>query len=112
MTKGERSFEEMLAYRIALLKIDSAFEACSQFGNANKQAFYEEIKNRLSQHNANGHAEAGAAIPPSRFSDRCFELADMAPTDEIRRFLLSVVDFCYTNPDIEDDVRVLRKRAG
>ena len=44
----ERSFEEMLAYRIALLKIDSAFEACSKFGNANKLAFYEEIKNRLS----------------------------------------------------------------
>jgi hypothetical protein len=104
----ERSFEEMLAYRIALLKIDSAFEACSQFGNDNKQAFYEEIKNRLSQHNAN----APAAIPSSRFSDRCFELADMAPTDEIRRFLVSVVDFCYANPDIEDDVTVLRKRAG
>jgi hypothetical protein len=108
----ESSFEEMLAYRIALLKIDSAFEACSQFGNANKQAFYEEIKNRLSQHNANDHAEASAATPPSRFSDRCFELADTAPTDEIRRFLLSVVDFCYANPDIEDDVTVLRKRAG
>ena len=109
---NERSFEEMLAYRIALLKIDSAFEACSRFGNANKQAFYEEIENRLSQHNANDLAEAGAAIPPARFSDRCFELADMAPTDEIRRFLLSVVDFCYANPDVEDDVRVLRKRAG
>ena len=109
---NERSFEEMLAYRIALLKIDSAFEACSQFGNDNKQAFYEEIKNRLSQHNANGHAEGPAAVPPSRFSDRCFELADMAPTDEIRRFLLSVVDFCYANPDIEDDVTALRRRAG
>jgi hypothetical protein len=108
----ERSFQEMLEYRLAILKIESAFEACSQFGNANKQAFYEEIKNRLSQHNANGQGEARAAIPPSRFSDRCFELADMAPTDEIRRFLLSVVDFCYANPDIEDDVTVLRKRAG
>ena len=108
---NERSFEEMLAYRIALLKIDSAFEACSRFGNANKQAFYEEIENRLSQHNANDLAEAGAALSPAQFSDRCFELADMAPTDEIRRFLLSVVDFCYANPDIEDDVRVLRKRA-
>ena len=104
----ESAFEEMLAYRIALLKIDSAFEACSQFGDANKKSFYEEIKNRLSQHNAN----APAAIPSSRFSDRCFELADMAPTDEIRRFLVSVVDFCYANPDIEDDVTVLRKRAG
>jgi hypothetical protein len=104
VTKGERSFEEMLAYRIALLKIDSAFEACSQFGNTNKQAFYEEIKNRLSQRNANGLAEVRATVdkPPSRFSDRCFELADMAPTDEIRRFLLSVVEFCDANPDIED----------
>jgi hypothetical protein len=110
MTNGERSFEEMLAYRIALLKIDSAFQACSQFGEANKKAFYEVIKNRLSHHGANG-AEARVA-PPSRFSNRCFELADMAPTDEIRRFLLSVVDFCYANPDIEDDVTVLRKRAG
>jgi hypothetical protein len=104
----ERSFQEMLEYRLAILKIESAFEACNQFGNANKQAFYEQIKNRLSQHNAN----APAAIPSSRFSDRCFELADMAPTDEIRRFLLSVVDFCYSNPDIENDVTVLRKRAG
>ena len=104
MTKGERSFEEMLAYRIALLKIDSAFEACSRFGATNKKAFNEEIKNRLSQHNANGLAEvcATADKPPSRFSDRCFELADMAPTDEIRRFLLSVVEFCDANPDIED----------
>jgi hypothetical protein len=104
----------MLAYRIALLKIDSAFEACSHFGNANKQAFYDEVKNRLSPHNANEGAEARAATdkPTSLFSDRCFELADMAPTDEIRRFLLSVVDFCYANPDIENDVTVLRKRAG
>jgi hypothetical protein len=92
------SFEEMLAYRIALLKIDSAFEACTQFGNANKQAFCDEVKSRLSQHNANGGA---ANKPPSRFSDRCFELADMAPTDDIRRFLLSVVEFCDANPDIE-----------
>jgi len=70
----ECSFQEMLDYRLAILKIESAFEACSQFGNANKQAFYEQIKNRLSQHNAN----PPAAIPSSRFSDRCFELADMA----------------------------------
>ena len=110
---NERSFEEMLAYRIALLKIDSAFEACSRFGNANKQAFYEEIENRLSQHNASGHVEALPTVErPSRFSDRCFELADMAPTDEIRRFLLSVVEFCDANPDIEDAVGGLRKRLA
>jgi hypothetical protein len=110
----ERLFQEMLEYRLAILKIESAFEACTQFGKANKKAFYEEIRDRLSQHGANGRAEALAAADDAqpRFSDRCFELADMAPTDEIRRFLLSVVDFCYANPDIEDDVTVLRKRAG
>ena len=109
----ERSFQEMLEYRIALLKIDSAFQACSQFGVENKQAFYEEVQNRLSQHNASGHAEALATVErPSRFSDRCFELADMAPTDEIRRFLLSVVEFCDANPDIEDTVTGLRKRLA
>jgi hypothetical protein len=109
-----RSFEEMLNYRIALLKIDSAFEACSQFGNANKQAFYAEVKNRLSQHNANDDAEARAATdkPPSLFRDRCFELAEMAPTDEIRRFLLSVVEFCDANPDIEDTGAELHKRLA
>jgi len=115
MANGERSFEEMLAYRIALLKIDSAFEACSQFGNANKEAFYEEIRNRLSQQRtADGHVETHAATdkPPSRFSDRCFELADMAPTDEIRRFLLSVVEFCDANPDIEATVTRLHKRLA
>jgi len=114
VTDGERSFEEMLAYRIALLKIDSAFEACSQFGNASKQAFYEEIKIRLSQHDAHGHSKPLAATdkPPSLFSDRCFELAEMAPTDEIRRFLLSVVEFCDANPDIEDTGAELHKRLA
>jgi hypothetical protein len=111
-----RSFEEMLNYRIALLKIDSAFEACSQFGNANKEAFYQEVKNRLSQHNANDDddAEARAAPdkPPSLFSDRCFELAEMAPTIEIRRFLLSVVEFCDANPDIADTGAGLHKRLA
>jgi hypothetical protein len=57
-----RSFEEMLNYRIALLKIDSAFEACNQFGDANKQAFYEEIRSRLSQDNAN---DDEYALPPT-----------------------------------------------
>jgi hypothetical protein len=103
----ERSFQEMLEYRLAILKIESAFETCNQFGKANKKASYEEIRHQLSQHSLNGHADA-----QPRFSDRCFELADMAPTDEIRRFLLSVVDFCYANLDIEDNVTVLRKRAG
>jgi hypothetical protein len=109
----ERSFQEMLEYRIALLKIESAFEACSQFGDANKKSFYEEVQNRLCQHIPIGRAEALATVErQSRFSDRCFELADMAPTDEIRRFLLSVVEFCDANPDIEDRVTVLRKRLG
>jgi len=110
----ERSFEEMLNYRIALLKIDSAFEACSQFGKANKQSFYEEVGNRLSQHNVNGLVETlvVADSPPSRFSDRCFELAEMAPTDEIRRFLLSVVEFCDANPDVEDTGAGLHKRLA
>jgi hypothetical protein len=91
----ERFFQEMLEYRLAILKIESAFEACTRFGKANKKAFYEEIRDRLSPHGANGRAEALAAADDAqpRFSDRC-ELADMAPTDEIRRFLLSVVDFC------------------
>jgi hypothetical protein len=104
MTNGERSFEEMLAYRIALLKIDSAFGACSQFGYPNRQAFYAEVKNRLSLRNANGDADAHATTdkPPSRFSDRCFELAEMAPTNEIRHHLLSVVEFCDANPAIDD----------
>lgn len=107
----ERSFQEMLEYRIALLKIESAFEACSQFGNANKRSFYEEVQNRLSQHIG---PEKGAAAdkPPSRFSDRCFELAEMAPTEEIQHFLLSVVKFCDANPDIEDIDTGLRRRAG
>ncbi len=111
MTEGGRSFEEMLAYRIALLKIDSAFEACRQFGKANKKSFFEEIRNRLSQQNADGHAEALVAADraPSLFSDRCFELADMAPTDEIRRFLLSVVEFCDANPHIENTGAGLHK---
>jgi hypothetical protein len=109
-----RSFEEMLNYRIALLKIDSAFEACSQFGEANKHAFYEEIRNRLSRHNVNGHAETLVATdrPPSLFSDRCFELAEMAPTNEIRRFLLSVVEFCDANPDTQDAGAGLHKRQA
>ena len=109
----ERSFQEMLEYRIALLKIESAFEACSRFGGENKQSFYEEVRNRLSQHGVGGHAEAPATVEmSSRFSDRCFELADMAPTDEIRRFLLSVVEFCDANPEIEDTVTGLRKRLA
>jgi|HubBroStandDraft_6_1064221.scaffolds.fasta_scaffold115738_2 hypothetical protein len=109
----ERSFQEMLEYRIALLKIDSAFEACRQFGGESKQSFCKEVQNRLSQHNASGHVEALPTVErPSRFSDRCFELADMAPTDEIRRFLLSVVEFCDANPDIEDAVGGLRKRLA
>jgi hypothetical protein len=114
MTNGERSFEEMLGYRIALLKIESAFDACSQFGEANKKSFYEEVRSRLSQNNPNGLAETHAATdkPPSRFSDRCFELADMAPTNEIRRFLLSVVEFCDANPDIEDLDAGLHQRVG
>ena len=108
----ERSFQEMLEYRIALLKIDSAFEACRQFGGESKQSFYKEVQNRLSQHNAS-HAEALPTVErPSRFSDRCFELADMAPTDEIRRFLLSVVEFCDANPDIEDKGAGLHKRLA
>ena len=110
---NQPSFQEMLEYRIALLKIESAFEACSQFGRANKQSFYEEVQNRLSQHVASSHAKTLATVErPSRFSDRCFELADMAPTDEIRRFLLSVVEFCDANPDIEDTVTGLRKRLA
>jgi hypothetical protein len=110
MTDNERSFEEMLARRIALLKIDSAFEACSQFGFANRQVFYAEVKNRLSLHNANGDADARAATDKliSRLSDRCLALADMVPTDEIRHYLLSVVDFC----DIEDGVTESHRRAG
>ena len=108
----ERSFQEMLEYRIALLKIDSAFEACRQFGGESKQSFYKEVQNRLPQHNASGHVEGPTLERPSRFSDRCFELADMAPTDEIRRFLLSVVEFCDANPDIEDAVGGLRKRLA
>ncbi len=36
----------------------------------------------------------------------------MAPTDEIRRFPLSVVEFCDANPDIEDTVMGLRKRLA
>jgi hypothetical protein len=53
----ERSFQEMLEYRLAILKIESAFEACTQFGKANKKAFYKEIRHRLSQHSANGRAK-------------------------------------------------------
>jgi hypothetical protein len=108
---NERSFQEMLEYRIALLKIESAFEACSQFGGANKQSFYEEVQKRLSQHIASGDDNT-IDDRPLRFSDRCFELAEMAPTDEIRRFLLSVVEFCDANPDIGDTVMELRKRLA
>ena len=36
----------------------------------------------------------------------------MAPTDEIRRVLLGVVEFCDANPDIEDAVGGLRKRLA
>jgi len=36
----------------------------------------------------------------------------MAPTDEIRRFLLSVVEFCDANPDIEDTGAELNKRLA
>jgi hypothetical protein len=110
---NERSFQEMLEYRIALLKLESAFEACSRFGEKNKQSFYEEARNRLSQHNSSGNAEAFSTVEKSsRFSDRCLELADRAPTDEIRRFLLSIVEFCDANPDIEDTVTGLRKRSA
>src|SRR5580704_5327622 len=109
----DRSFQEMLEYRIALLKLESAFEACSRFGEKNKQSFYEEVRNRLAQHNSSDHANAFAtAERSSRFNDRCLALADMAPTAEIQRFLLSIVEFCDANPDIDDTVAGLRKRSA
>jgi hypothetical protein len=75
----ERSFQEMLEYRLAILKIESAFEACSQFGNANKQAFYGEIKNgylnTMQMH-----------LPPSRHLDSAIAVLNYQTWPRLTKF--------------------------
>jgi hypothetical protein len=105
MADGGRSFKEKLEYQIALRKIESAFEACSKFGEADKQSLYEEIGNQLFQHVPRGPSEVPASVDEAqpRFSDRCLELADVAPSDDIREVLIRIADWCEVELEpIED----------
>jgi hypothetical protein len=111
MTDDERSFKERLEVRIALRKIDSAFDACNKLAEVDKQSLYGEIGNRLLQHIARGptathdptEIPAPAAVTPPRFRDCCLELAGVAPTDDIRDVLLSIADLCEEMPEALED---------
>lgn len=96
MTDGEKSFKDKLEFQIALRKIDSAFEACSRFEGADKKTLFEAIGNLLFQHAPPVPVETPTTSDeePPLFSDRCLELADVAPTDEIREVLLKIADWC------------------
>jgi hypothetical protein len=96
MTDGEKSFKDKLEFQIALRKIDSAFEACSRFEGADKKTLFEAIGNLLFQHAPPVPVETPPSTDeaPALFSDRCLELAGVAPTDEIREVLLKIADWC------------------
>jgi hypothetical protein len=96
MADGKKSFKDKLEFQIALRKIDSAFEACNRFEGADKKTLFEAIGNLLFQHARPDHVEAPTTSDeaPPLFSDRCLELADVAPTDEIREVLLKIADWC------------------
>ena len=96
MTEGEKSFKDKLEFQIALRKIDSAFEACSRFEGADKKTLFEAIGNLLFQHAPPVPVETPPSTDeaPALFSDRCLELAGVAPTDEIREVLLKIADWC------------------
>jgi hypothetical protein len=96
MTEGEKSFKDKLEFQIALRKIDSAFEACGRFEGEDKKTLFEAIGNLLFQHAPPDPVEAPTSSDeaPPLFSDRCLELASVAPTDEIREVLLKIADWC------------------
>ena len=104
MTDREQSFREKLEYKIALRKINSAFEACSKFEAEDKKMLLEVMGNLLLQHDPSSAVETLRPDEVSPlFSDRCLELAGVAPTDEIREVLLKIADWCQTELEpIED----------
>lgn len=105
MTDGERSFKVKLEFQIALRKIDSAFEACIKFEEPDKKMLFEVIGKLLLQHVPLGRAETPAPVDEgqARFSDRCPELADVAPTDDIREVLLRIAEWCEAELEPTED---------
>jgi hypothetical protein len=96
MADGEKSFKDKLEFQIALRKIESAFEACSRFEGADKKTLFDAIGNLLFQHAPPVLVEPPTSTDeaPPLFSDRCLELAGIAPTDEIREVLVRIADWC------------------
>ena len=106
MADGEKSFKDKLEFKIALRKIDSAFEACSRFEGTDKKTLFEAIGNLLFQHAPPVPVETPPTLSdeaPPLFSDRCLELASVAPTDEIREVLLKIADWCQAELEPEPE---------
>jgi hypothetical protein len=61
MDDHKRSFEEKLAYRIAARRFESAFEACQQLPQDDRQLLLKEIAERILPQLANTHSEGRSA---------------------------------------------------
>lgn len=61
MNDRERSFEEKLAYRIAARRFESAFEACQQLTQDDRQLLLKEIAERVLEQLPNAPSERQTA---------------------------------------------------
>ena len=105
MTDGERPFKERLALQIVVRKIDSIFEECSKFEEKDKKILFEVLGNLLLQHMRQlPHARAAkTSTPIDETPPQIRELADTAPTDDVRQVLQSVADLCEAELEPKED---------
>jgi hypothetical protein len=106
MTLGERPFKEKLALQIVICKIDGIFAECSKFEERDKKILFDVIGNLLLQHMRRlPHIRAAKASAPTDEAPppRIRKLADTAPTDGIRKVLLSIADLCEAELEKIDD---------
>jgi hypothetical protein len=61
MDDHKRTFEEKLAYRIAARRFESAFEACQQLSQDDRQLLLKEIAERILPQLGNTHSEGRIA---------------------------------------------------
>ena len=93
MNGPKRPFIANLELRITIRRIADVFEALDTLDKSDKEALIEEFAKHLREHMPNSllNLVAMPSTPsPQSFSDRCRELAALAPNDRIQHILLKI----------------------
>jgi hypothetical protein len=85
------SFREKLILRFTFARIADVFNTCELLPEPEKQAAYDEIKRRIKQI---GPVRADRSGATQTFTERCRELAALAPNDKIKNIMLMIAQIC------------------